>query len=47
MKQNMSFFSYTFGKDLSSRGTIEGVIAVCHADTEQIYFAENVAATPD
>jgi len=38
MKQNMSFFSYTFAKDFSSRRTKKGVIAVRHADTKQPRF---------
>jgi hypothetical protein len=32
------FFSYTFGHDSSSRGTIKGVIAVQQSDTKQPCF---------
>jgi len=35
----MSFFSYIFGKDFSSRRTINGVVAVQHSDTKQTNFA--------
>jgi len=38
MKQNMSFFSYTFAKDFSSRKTKKCVIAAGHADAKQRRF---------